>query len=284
MRLLPLWILLGLALVGTGAIVAGRQRWQGRSDALSAELLATPVAPATPPFTPESLASLPAPVARMFRQVLTPGQPRVATVRLEHRGSFDMGRDTPRWAPFHSRQLVVTARPGFLWDARIRMAPGVPVFVHDAYVSSRGVLTAQVLGLATVMDATPGPDLDEGELLRWAAEAAWYPTALLPGPHLSWAPRDDSSATLTIRDGRSAVTVTVGFDGDGRIALVRADRRARLTDDGPVPTPWEGRFWNYVRRDGMWIPLDGEVAWLLAEGPRPYWRGHLDAVTYTFAP
>ena len=31
-----------------------------------------------------------------------------------------------------------------------------------------------------------------------------------------------------------------------------------------------GHFWNYEERDGMRVPLDGEVAWLLPEGAKPY--------------
>jgi hypothetical protein len=41
-----------------------------------------------------------------------------------------------------------------------------------------------------------------------------------------------------------------------------------------VPTSWRGRFWNNEERGGMRVPLDGEVAWMLPEGAKPYWRGH----------
>jgi hypothetical protein len=51
-----------------------------------------------------------------------------------------------------------------------------------------------------------------------------------------------------------------------------------------VPTPWRGRFWNYEERDGMRVPLDGEVAWLLPEGDKSYWRGHITDLEYAFAP
>jgi hypothetical protein len=50
-----------------------------------------------------------------------------------------------------------------------------------------------------------------------------------------------------------------------------------------VPTPWQCRIWNYAERDGMRVPLDGEAAWLLPEGPRPYWRGHVTRLTYELA-
>ena len=282
MRVIVLWCLVVLGIAAAGALLVGRTTWSARSETLRAELTTQERGTGPTVFDTTELTALPAPVARMLRSVLTPGQPLIRELRLEHRGDFDMGRDSTRWATFHSRQLVVTQRPGFLWDARIRMGPGLPVFVHDAYVAGRGVLTAKLFGLVTVMEAEQSKELAEGEFLRWVAEAAWYPTALLPSQGAAWRYLDDRSALLTMRDGITAATVTVGFDDAGRIARVRAERRARETPDGPVPTPWEGRFWDYIRQDGMWIPRQGEVAWLLPDGPRPYWRGHIERVTYTF--
>jgi hypothetical protein len=49
-----------------------------------------------------------------------------------------------------------------------------------------------------------------------------------------------------------------------------------------VPTPWEGRWWNYAARDGIRVPLEGEVAWILPGGARPYWRGRLTRIAYEF--
>ncbi len=57
---------------------------------------------------------------------------------------------------------------------------GLPVRVHDAYVAGEGILHASLLGLFSLVDMRGGGDLAEGELMRFFAEAAWYPTALLP--------------------------------------------------------------------------------------------------------
>jgi hypothetical protein len=49
-----------------------------------------------------------------------------------------------------------------------------------------------------------------------------------------------------------------------------------------IPTPWHGRFWNYEERGGMLVPLAGEVTWLLPEGEKPYWRGHITHIEHEF--
>jgi hypothetical protein len=48
---------------------------------------------------------------------------------------------------------VVTQRPGFDWDARIAMMPGVTACVHDAYVAGEGLLRATLFGLVPLADS-----------------------------------------------------------------------------------------------------------------------------------
>lgn len=63
---------------------------------------------------------------------------------------------------------------------------------------------------------------------------------------------------------------------------MRADARGRLVGRQVVPTPWLGRFWDHHERGGMLLPVEGEVAWLLPEGARPYWRGRITAIEHEF--
>jgi len=63
---------------------------------------------------------------------------------------------------------------------------------------------------------------------------------------------------------------------------VRAEARGRTVGGAVIPTPWEGRWSRYDLRDGMRIPLEGEVAWMLPEEQEPYWRGRITNLTYEF--
>ena len=71
---------------------------------------------------------------------------------------------------------------------------------------------------------------------------------------------------------------------DGTLQSVRADARGRTVGGQIVMTPWEGRWLDVQVRDGMKVPLSGEVAWLTPEGRKPYWRGTITSVRYGFAP
>jgi hypothetical protein len=118
--------------------------------------------------------------------------------------------------------------------------------------------------------------------MRFFAEGAWYPTALLPSQGVRWEAIDDTQASATITDGSTVVKLVVNFDEQGLISSVYSDGRYREVDGVQVATPWQGRFWDYEWRDDMLIPREGEVAWLLPEGPKPYWRGRIQRIEYEF--
>jgi len=51
-----------------------------------------------------------------------------------------------------------------------------------------------------------------------------------------------------------------------------------------VQAPWEGRFSDYQTRDGMSVPLAGEVMWIRPEGRKAYFKGAVTQLGYEFAP
>ncbi len=280
--------LLVAMLVGSSTSLAlgvlfGAVRWKSKTEALRTRLAAArrPVSPRT--FDPAELIGLPPPVERFFRAALRPGQPMIAAAHICHAGIFNLGETRPSWKPFTSTEVVTLRRPGFDWDGRIAVAPGMAVRVHDAYVAGEGILEARLLGLVKLAGERGTPELARGELLRYLAEAMWYPTALLPSQGVHWEPLDDTSARATLSDGGTTVSLDFHFAADGLIESSRAVSRSRTLGGVVMESPWGGRGWRYELKDGMRIPMAGEVAWLTPEGAYPYWRGEIASLRYEFA-
>jgi hypothetical protein len=150
-------------------------------------------------------------------------------------------------------------------------------------VAGEGILHASLAGLFTVVEMRGTGEVARGELMRFFAEAAWYPTALLPSQGVRWEPVDERSARATLEEGEIRISMLFRFDRDGLIETVEAQARGRAVGEEVVPTPWQGRFWDYEERGGMLVPLEGEVAWVLDGEERPYWRGHIQEISYQFA-
>jgi hypothetical protein len=262
------------------AAVYGSYRWQSNTDKLRAQLTDGRRTIKPQIYDPKEIEDLPAPVQRFFRAVLKDGQAVVVAVSLSQKGQFNMSETETKWSPFTATQVVTIQRPGFDWDARIQMAPGMSAFVHDAYLLGEGSLHASLLGLFTVADVRGTPEVAQGELLRFFAEATWYPTALLPSQGVLWEAIDDTSARATLTDGATTVSLVFQFNAEGAIATIRAEARYR---DKLTAMPWCGRCWNYSVRNGMLIPLESEVGWEYPEGIRLYFKGLITEISYEFA-
>lgn len=262
------------------ATIYGKFRWQSDTDRLRAKLTDGRRTIKPQIYEEKEIEGLPAPVQRFFRTVLKDGQAIASAVKLSQQGLFNMNEMEDKWSPFTATQFVITQRLGFDWDARIQMAPGVNAFVHDTYLLGEGSLHASLLGLFTVADVGGTPEANQGELLRFFAEAPWYPTALLPSQGVRWEAIDDTSARATLTDGATTVSVVFQFNAEGTIATMRAEARYR---DKLTAMPWCGRFWEYSVRNGMLIPLEGEVGWEYPEGIRLYFKGRITEIDYEFA-
>ncbi len=233
-------------------------------------------------FVETSRDVLPEPVARYFRHVLRNGQPFVSRVRLRQEGQFRMGEDERGWRRFHSWQHYSTEPVGFIWDARIRLASFVNVSVRHGYQGGAASMRASLLGMIPIVSAHGASELNAGALQRYLAEAAWFPTALLPAHGLTWQPIDNMTARASLTDSGTTVSLEFRFNERGEIVSVFAPVRFREVNGQYIPTPWLGRFWNYQERHGMLLPIDGEVAWQVSGVSFPYWRGKLVDIEFDF--
>ncbi len=262
------------------SILYGDRHWQAGTHTLRQGLTSTPDAIPRLRYDPHELEPLPIPVQRYFEAVLKPGQPMIVGLQMTHRGEFNLSDSDPKWLPFQSDQVNRMHPIGFDWDARIAIAPGLNCLVHDAYVAGEGILNATLCGLIPLVNIQGTPDVAQGELQRFLAESAWYPTALLPSQGVSWNAIDDHRARACLTDGETTAEIEFRFGEDHLIQEFYTPSRPRTIHGQITQVPWGGKVWNYEQHDQLLIPIDGEVAWQLPEGRLPYWRGTLSKINY----
>lgn len=262
--------------------ILGTAKWKQQTATVVQRLTpdTTAFAGKAPHYQRAEIAALPAPVIRYFEFALTPGQPVVTGARIDWEGQFSMR--PRRWSAFTATQHYRVHPPGFVWDARIWMTGVLPVLVRDSYADHEGSLRAAIGGIVNVADARGTVDIAQGELLRYLAEAVWFPTALLPGAGVTWTAIDEKSATATLSDGATTVSLDAHFGATGEIESLSA-MRPREVRGTSVLTPWVAHVRDYNRRHGMMVPTSGDVEWELPSGHLPYWRGRVVSAQYDFA-
>lgn len=286
MALWAKFTLAGLGLIGAGlglAISFGSTRWRGQTAEFVGRLIQAFHRGETATVTFNGFDQLPAPVARYFRWALKEGQPLIRSARIVWRGEFRARQTEDGWEPFEAEQHFSAQPPGFVWDANIRMAPLVKVRVRDAYLAGQGSMQGKLLSLVPVVDQQGAAELNAGALQRYLAEAVWFPTALLPSQGVKWSVIDDNRALATLKDSGTTVSLEFHFSAAGEITGVFSPGRYREVKGRYELTPWAGHFRNYEERNGIKIPVAGEVEWQLPGGNFPYWRGRVIEVEYDFA-
>lgn len=265
--------------LGLAAVLASRRRSRREHWRLVEELLGHASDPDRRVHESD-FEDCPVPVRRYFETVLETGQPHVGRVRLEQCGRFRLGDAESPWKSLRATQRFTVDPPGFVWDATIRIAPLLPVSVADWFVSGHGGLRANLHSALPVARMGASPEMDEGELLRYLAEAVWFPTALLPAAGVEWEGIDTDTARATLDHDGTSVSLTVHFDDRGLVERVVADDRPRTVDGELEPTPWTGEFGDYETHNGMLVPTSAAVAWNLPDGDLRYFEGELTSIEH----
>lgn len=194
-------------------------------------------------------------------------------IRLTQTGRMkrDVASDT--WMAFTATQTISTTSCAFDWRAKI--GPWGLLSVRDALVDGESRLDVTAMRVLPIARAANTPTLVRGELMRYLAEIAWAPQAILCNHALRW--RVDDSTTISVSAGSDETSseVLLSLDGNGRIDGGFAPDRPRSVANSMVPTPWRGRFSDYRLLGDCWVPFAGEVTWEIDGKTMSYWQGNI---------
>lgn len=139
------------------------------------------------------------------------------------------------WCDAEGESHVFPTLASYIWGAIIRMRPSL-LWCDGTDSLELGVARCQwrLCSLLTVARTTPSSTLDEAALLRYLAEAPWYPYVLTPTYGVTWQaessdPQEATATVVTPPGVRAACTFV--FDKHADIVGVRAVR-GMLQQDG----------------------------------------------------
>jgi hypothetical protein len=128
-----------------------------------------------------------------LRLGVQPGNRR-PLVRLTQTGRIKRKIGCDSWMSFKATQTISTVACQFDW--RARAGPFGMVTAHDALKEREGQFDIMALGVIPIARAEHTQALMRGELMRYLAEIAWVPDAILCNTDLRW--REDGGSTVAV--------------------------------------------------------------------------------------
>jgi hypothetical protein len=197
------------------------------------------------------------------------------TVKLKQTGRLKQKAGAASWMSFTATQTISTRDCAFDW--RARAGPFGMVSARDSLKDGEGRFDVMALGLIPLVRAEHSSALMRGELMRYLAELAWAPDAILLNTELRWREDGPDRVAVSAGAGETASEVMLSLDSEGRIAGAFAPDRPRSASAPFLPTPWRGRFSDYRHHGNMWLPFAGEVGWEIDGKEVIYWQGRIES-------
>ncbi len=197
-----------------------------------------------------------------------------SSVKLTQSGRMKRNLGAEAWMAFTATQTISARACEFDW--RARAGPFGVVSANDALKDGKARFDIFALGSIPIARAERSPALIRGELVRYLAEIAWVPDAILRNAALRW--REDAPDRLAVSagTGEGAAEVMFRLNNEGRIASAFAPDRPRSATSPVMPTPWRGRFSDYRLHGSTLLPYAGEVAWEIDAKQETYWQGRIE--------
>lgn len=225
---------------------------------------------------PEAVeAALPGPVLELAKRLGVETGSNADRVTLTQSGDMRL-REGTRRTRFRARQTIDIGETGFAW--RAGFGPFGAISVKDAYRDGAGLFDVRLLGFISLAHMT-GPAFAKGEIMRYLAELALAPDAILLNRSLIWSVIDDRTLTVAGGSGAGYGCVRIDLDDDGRIGGIFAPDRPYVEDTIVKQRPWSGRFFDYRFHKGRWLPFGAEVGWTIDGQVVNYWRGMMTSWT-----
>jgi hypothetical protein len=123
-----------------------------------------------------------------------------------------------------------------------------------------------------------GAEINQGAMVRYLQEMAWFPAAYL-SDYITWHAVDDHAADVTFHDMGKQVSGRMYFDDAGRMLTFCAQRYGDIAGQSALYT-WSTPMTEYALCAGLNLPVAGLGVWRLPGGDFPYINIRITEIEY----
>ena len=219
----------------------------------------------------KDLQKLPQAMQNYLRYTGIIGKEKIKTVRLKQGGGFRL-KPEQNFKNMKAEQYYNVDSMEFCWRGKVNI-----ITATDRFLNGKGDLTVKLLGFIKVAYAE-GPEVDQGEILRFLAEGVWFPSVFVNN-NIQWQLLDDRAAKATITLNGLSASATFYFNEKNQIERITAKRY--MEKDGTFElADWEIIIKEYKAFNGVMIPNKSEVIWNLDSGDFCYYKLEIYEIEY----
>jgi hypothetical protein len=210
----------------------------------------------------DKVKELPQSVQRWLQQSSIIGKTHSNIIHVFQKGNMRL-KPTAAWIPFQSEEYFTVNPPSFVWRADIEASAFITIGGRDKYQGGTGNMVIKPLYLFTMVNSK-GNEINQGTLLRYLGEMAWFPQAAI-SDYLYWKEIDSLHAHVTMKYKGVTASGVFTFNDEGLVSGFEAQRYGDFHGEYRMET-WSVATKSFKCFDGKKIGNLSEVSWKLKEG------------------
>jgi hypothetical protein len=213
-------------------------------------------------ITEEMVSELPPVVQTWLRNAHVVGDQMPRSIYVRQKGSMrtDVNGD---WMSFDADQYFTIDPPGFVWTASMHAGMMIDIVGRDKYENGTGNMIIKAASLIPMANSS-GHEIDQGTMVRYLAELAWFPHAAV-SDYLDWEQLDETHARVTMNYADVSASGIYSLNTNGMPIGFEAQRYRDFKGTYSKET-WSVAITGYKYFDGLPIGNTSEVTWKLKEG------------------
>lgn len=223
-----------------------------------------------------NLKNMPEPIQKYLRKTEIIGKEKILRVRLKQKGKFKLKPDS-KWKNFTAEQYINTENMSFLWYAKIKLMPLIKVYVIDEFIEGKGKLIAKLFSLFKIVDES-GPEIDQGEFMRFLSESTWYPTFFC-SENIQLNVLNNNTFEIRLGSEYQNISGNIIINKVGLIHKFTCERYYTNGDKKELKK-MTGYLSEYKKMDGIMLPTKFKVCWHLEKGDYCYIKGNIIDVEF----
>ncbi|TWT13292.1 DUF6544 family protein [Planomicrobium sp. CPCC 101079] len=224
------------------------------------------------------IGTLPMPVQRWLKKSGAAVSPAIKSVRLKQAGLMRLKPEQQKWMKAEAEQVITIDPPSFIWTVTMKMSPFIRVIGRDSFKEGKAQMLIKLAALVPITQVEDDAKTNESALQRFLMEMAWYPTAALL-PYVTWKALDDTTAEAAMSYNGVKGSAVFHVDEQGELVKVVA---SRFKDNGAEAQrfPCVAEIKRHMKVDGVTVPEEIEITWLLEEGPFTWYKFKVHAMEF----